>query len=49
VVPTRVRVILYAGETTLSGRMGINATFKKLCSNFFAPATNNVDVVVRTM
>lgn len=33
----REKVILYAHETTLSGHMGINATYKKLCTNFFFP------------
>ena len=33
----REKVILYAHETTLSGHMGINATYKKLCTNFFIP------------
>lgn len=35
------RVILYAHETTLSGHMGINATYKKLCTNFFIPGAMN--------
>lgn len=35
------RVILYAHETSLSGHMGINATYKKLCTNFFIPGAMN--------
>jgi len=31
----RGRVVLYAHETTLSGHMSTNATYRKLCTNFF--------------
>jgi hypothetical protein len=33
----RERVVLYAHETTLSGHMGVHATFKKLSNHFFIP------------
>jgi hypothetical protein len=31
------KVILYAHETTLYEPMGFNATYRKLCTNFFIP------------
>jgi hypothetical protein len=33
----RERVVLFAHETTLSGHMGINSTYRKLCTNFYFP------------
>ena len=33
----RERVVLYAHETTLSGHMGVHATFKKMINHFFIP------------
>ena len=33
----RDKVVLFGHETTLSGHMGIGATYRKLCTNFYFP------------
>ena len=36
------KVVLFAHETTLSAHMGINSTYRKLCSNFYFAGAMNV-------